>query len=79
MNTFIYTVKYSSEQRGYDQTVKVWRLKHNTPIYVGHNDKISGQSTVGCKGEACKIIAQETSFKTNNYEILNKGVRVLSV
>jgi len=71
MITFIYSVKDGSVARGYNQTVTVWRLKQNKPVYIGYNDKINTAYTKGEKGEAISIITENTNHKSvkNGYDM----------
>ena len=66
MITFIYSVEESSRQRGYNQSITVWRLKRNKPVFIGSNDKINTASSKGADGEAINIIERETKFKSLN-------------
>ena len=80
MKTYIYKAIDSSTERGYNRTVAVWRIKHNTPVYIGYDDKISTASYVGDYGIACKIISNNTGAKMlGSYKMLSKDIRILNV
>ena len=80
MKTYIYKAIDSSLERGYNRTIEVYRIKNNTPIYIGYDDKISTASYVGDYGIACKIISKNEGLKMKgSYKLQSKNVRVLNV
>lgn len=82
MITFIYSVQQSSRARGHNQTITVWRLKRNKPVFVGSNDQINTASTKGCKGEAVQVIERELNIKSVNgrgYDLDNSKYQLFEV
>lgn len=81
MKNYIFTAIHSSTGRGYNRTVKVWRIKNNQPIFIGYDDEIS---TSGYKGDyacACKIISEHEGHKMDKtgYRLLSKNIRLFEV
>lgn len=77
MKTYIYTLEYSSDKRGFNRTVTVWRVKNNTPIWLGKNDAIHSKAWYGAKTEALLLIAKIEGYKVENYRLVNKDVKII--
>jgi len=57
VKSFIYVLFESSEQRGYNKHVAVYRIKKNVPVLVGTGDYQSA-SWCGESAEAVKILME---------------------
>lgn len=82
MITFIYSIENTSRARGYNQSVTVWRLKHNKPFFVGSCDRINTASTKGEKGEAIRVITDVLNIKSvdgRGYELNPSKYRIFKV
>lgn len=80
MITYIYTVLDSSRKRGYNQTVKVYRIKNNIPKFLGKDEEIHTSSWVGGYGIACQIIARETNAKLESpYALVSDKIQVIEL
>lgn len=71
MKTYIYKVIDSSTARGYNRTIEVYRVKHNKPVYLGDNDKISTASYKGNLACAKQLIAELAGHKFAGYDFVN--------
>ena len=79
MKTFIYVLLNKSTKRGYNRTITVYRVKNNTPEFVGTDDRIITGCYKGDYATACHIIADATGAKmaASGYALESKNVRVL--
>lgn len=80
MITFIYKVIKSSNKRGYNREVLVYRIKNNKPDFIGYDDEINTASYKGDKAIASWIIANKLGFKMKNgYDLKRKDIRLFEV
>jgi len=78
MITYIYKAT-DGGARGYNRTITVYRVKNNTPYWLGYNDKIDTASTYGDKGEAVTLIGELCGHKNNHYKFDSNNIQLLSV
>ena len=83
MKTYIFKAQSSSDKRGYNRTVYVYRVKNNVPVFVGYDEEIDTASYVGDRGIAAKIIHEATGAKwkegRKNYELASKNIQIFQV
>ncbi len=63
MKTYIFKVQQSSDKRGYNRTVYVYRMKNNQPVFVGYDEEINTASYKGDRAIAAKIISENDKMK----------------
>lgn len=56
MKTYIYKVSNSSDARGFNRTISVYRVKRNVPTLIGEDNKIHTASYCGDLGTVRNII-----------------------
>jgi len=81
MKTYFFTTENHSDRRGYNRTVKVYRVKNNQPIWIGYDDEISTASYKGDYAIACEIINQVDGHKMTKcgYHLESKNIKVLGI
>ena len=79
MKTYIYKAIDSSERRGYNRTIAVYRVINNRPEYLGMNDEIQTAATYGDKGEAVQLIGKLCGHKHNNYGFISNNIKLYSI
>lgn len=80
MKTYIFTQVNTSQKRGYNRTVKVWRMKNNKPIFVGYDDEINTASYRGDRAIANQIISDNDGHKMKNpYDLLSDKIKVIEI
>lgn len=83
MKTFIFKTQNSSDKRGYNRTVYVYRIKNNQPIFIGYDEEINTASYKGDRGIASKIIHDNTGAKwikgREGYELASKQIQIFEV
>ena len=77
MKTFIYKTKHSSDKRGYNREITVYRIKNNQPVFVGYDDEISTASYKGDHAIACKIINEKFSAQEAISTVQGKQIEQL--
>ncbi len=78
MKTYIFKVEQSSNLRGYNRTIYVYRIKNNQPIFVGYDEEINTASYKGDRAIAAKVISEEEGLKMDQggYSLLTKNVQL---
>lgn len=78
MKHYIFTVENASRKRGYNRTIRVWRMERNVPMWVGDDDEISTSSYKGDYAMACKIISNRDGYRLtkDGYFLQSKNVRL---
>ena len=87
MKTFVYTVRDSSRMRGYNRTIRVFRVKHNKPEFIGREEAISTASYKGDYAIACQIVSDNLGHKMSDghgsigrgYSLVSKNIRLFEV
>jgi len=80
MITFIYRVTQSSDKRGYNRNVEVWRIKNNQPLFVGYDNKINTASYKGDRAIVNLIISHNLGFKMKNgHDLLRQDVQLFEI
>lgn len=80
MKTYIFTQVNTSPKRGYNRTVKVWRIKNNRPAFVGYDDEINTASYRGDRAIANQIISDNDGHKMRNpYDLLSDKIKVIEI
>ena len=83
MKTYFFTVKNSSDKRGCNRTITVYRNINNQPIYIGCDEEINTAGYKGDYGIAAKIIHEETGAKwlkgREGYELASKHVKIIGL
>ena len=80
MRTYIFTVEDHSTARGYNQTIRVYRMKRNVPHFVGYNDKINTASTYGEYAVARQIVRDAGLEKMkDSYHFASDNIRLIPV
>jgi hypothetical protein len=74
MKTFVYTADASSHFRGKNRTITVYRIKRNTPEYIGAY-AVNTASYCGDSGTAREVIANNRKAcglsATENFNLLS--------
>ena len=75
------TVEHSSQKRGYNRTVNVYRIKNNQPIFIGSDDEINTAGYKGDRAIACKIISEADGHKMadGGYTLASKSIKIVEV
>ena len=80
MESYIYKIEHRSSARGYNRTIEVFRIKHNQPVFIGYDNKISTASYCGDYAVACSIIADNTKHKMNgSYALADETIRLFEL
>lgn len=81
MRTYIYKAIDSSDKRGYNRTIIVYRVINNKPEYLGINDEIHTAGYKGDRAVAAEIIHEKTGAKwaDNGYTLLSKNIQIFEV
>ncbi|AOQ26751.1 hypothetical protein [Vibrio phage S4-7] len=81
MKTYIFKVQQSSDKRGYNRTVYVYRMKNNQPIFVGYDEEINTASYKGDRAIAAKIISENDKMKMDRggYNLESKNVQIFEI
>lgn len=81
MKTYLMTVEHSSQKRGYNRTVNVYRIKNNQPIFIGSDDEINTAGYKGDRAIACKIISKADGHKmaADGYALASKSIKIVEV
>lgn len=80
MKTYIFAVEKQSSKRGYNRTVKVWRIKNNQPIFVGYDEEIDTASYRGDRAIANQIISDNEGHKMKDpYKLLSDKIKVIEI
>ena len=83
MKTYFYTVEKSSNTKGTNRTVNVYRNINNQPIFIGSDDIINTASYKGDRAIACKIIHDVDGAKwlkgREGYELHSKNIRIIGL
>lgn len=83
MKTYFFKVQNSSDKRGYNRTIYVYRIVNNKPIFLGYDDQISTASYKGDRGIAYKIIHEQTGAKwlkgREGYELASKNIQLFEI
>lgn len=82
MKTFIVSVEESSKVRGFNQTIKVYRMIKNTPNWIGTDDRINTASSYGVLGEARILISAVTGIRLKDgkpYDFESSNVQVFKL
>jgi hypothetical protein len=78
MPTYIYSVRDGGD-RGYNQTVVVYRMRNNVPEYLGKNSKINTAVTYGPMGEAVRLVGKLCGHRHNNYRFDSPNIHLYQV
>jgi len=76
MKTYVYTVSNFSTERGFNQTVAVYRMKNNEPEWLGSNARINTAASRGERGEAVCLIGEICGHKNNHYKFDSDSIRL---
>ena len=78
MKHYIFTVEHASLKRGYNRTIRVWRMERNVPMWVGDDDEVSTAAYAGDYAVACKIISIVDKYRLTKggYGLQNKNVKL---
>lgn len=81
MKTYIFKVQQSSDKRGYNRTVYVYRMKNNQPVFVGYDEEINTASYKGDRAIAAKIISEKDKMKMakDGYDLESKNVQLFEI
>lgn len=83
MKTYFFIAKNSSDKRGYNRTITVYRNINNQPIYVGCDEEIDTAAYKGDYGIAAKIIHEKTGAKwlkgREGYELASKNIKIIGL
>ena len=81
MKTYIFTQEHNSTKRGYNRTVKVWRVKNNQPIFVGYDDEINTASYKGDRAIASEIVSINDGHKMDKrgYNLESKNIKLIEI
>jgi hypothetical protein len=83
MKTFFFKVQQSSDKRGYNRTIYVYRIKNNQPEFLGYDEEIHTASYKGDRGVAAKIIHEVTGAKwlkgREGYELASKQIQIFEI
>ena len=81
MKTYLMTTEHSSQKRGYNRTVNVYRIKNNQPIFIGSDDEINTGSYKGDYAIACEIISKADGHKmtADGYALASKSIKIVEV
>ncbi len=81
MKTYIFKVQQSSDKRGYNRTVYVYRMKNNQPVFVGYDEEINTASYKGDRAIAAKIISENDKMKMDKggYNLESKNVQLFEI
>lgn len=81
MQTFIYTAENKLFIHGYNKRIIVYRIKNNTPEYIGIDDRINTASWKGEVAVASKIISDNLGYKMDKTgcRLVRKDIRIIGV
>lgn len=83
MKTYFFKVKQSSDKRGCNRTIYVYRIKNNQPEFLGYDEDINTSAYRGDRSIAAKIINENTGAKwlkgREGYELESKQIQIFEI
>ena len=71
---YVYIVVDSSTTRGFNRSVRVYRLRRDgMPVLVGRDNKLNSAAWRGAKAEAVDIVARTEGKETDGYNFIDSN------